>query len=311
MEGEATWPRTVHQFDRATALALQAAEATGRPLLLRGDPGNGKSQTARAAAAAAGRPFLWAVIDGRTQAHDLMWRFDAVARLSDAQVRKEGEALVPEGAYLAPGPLWWAYNWTMAQQRVDDAAKLRRREPQAPVTTPAKWNPAKGRAVLLIDEIDKADPDLPNALLEVLANLGFREPHGGAEVHCTEASRPLIVITTNEERELPHAFLRRCVVHHLNLPVERVDLVKYLVGLAERHAVLRTGPACTVLEEAAGYLADERERLAGSGLYRPGTSEYLDLVRAVVAQSSARRSQAELLQEILPYMLKKNAQHST
>ena len=107
---DGTWPKSVHVFDEDTVAALHAAEVTGRPLLLRGDPGTGKSETARAAAAAAGRPFVSVVIDGRTEPTDLKWRFDAVARLADAQVAKKNKALPDERAYLLPGPLWWAYN---------------------------------------------------------------------------------------------------------------------------------------------------------------------------------------------------------
>lgn len=305
-----TWPRSVHQFEPETIAALKAAEITGRPLLLRGDPGNGKSQTARAAAVAGNRPFLSVVIDGRTEPHDLLWRFDAVARLADAQVRKEGEALHEEAAYLVPGPLWWAYAWNSAAERLAALNCTRKRSLQPLGTAPEGWNADEGRAVLLIDEIDKADPDLPNALLEVLANLGFREPYGGEEIRCSEATRPLVILTTNEERELPHAFLRRCMVHSLHLPdavKERDALVARLQRLGEQHqARLRPGERCHVLKEAAGQVAEERARLAGSGRYLPGTSEYLDLVNAVSRLARTKKQQVEALAEIGGFALKKS-----
>lgn len=285
---DGTWPRSVHVFDADTVAALHAAEITGRPLLLRGDPGTGKSETARAAAAAVGRPFVSVVIDGRTEPTDLKWRFDAVARLADAQVAKTDCALREERAYLLPGPLWWAYSWQSAQTRLTEVNRDRKHELVAPGTLPEKWTPESGRVVLLIDEIDKADPDLPNALLEVLANLGFREPYGGTEISCSEATRPLVIITTNEERELPHAFLRRCLVHRLELPDDPDELINWLVQVGSRHQETLAWPGnCSddVMKEAAGYVADARKRLAdtGRGRYLPGTSEFLDMIKVLAA----------------------------
>lgn len=277
---DGTWPKSVHVFDENTVAALHAAEVTGRPLLLRGDPGTGKSETARAAAAAAERPFVSVVIDGRTEPTDLKWRFDAVARLADAQVKRVQD----ERAYLLPGPLWWAYSWKSANERLDEMNRDRNHKLAGLGAPPEQWKPESGRVVLLIDEIDKADPDLPNALLEVLANLGFREPYGGTEIACTEASRPLVIITTNEERELPHAFLRRCLVHRLELPDDREALVSWLVDVGSRHqAALKWPGKCSkkVMERAAAYVADARERLASTGRYLPGTSEFLDMIKVL------------------------------
>jgi MoxR-like ATPase len=286
--------------------ALQAAEVTGRPLLLRGDPGNGKSQTARAAAVAAGRPFVSVVIDGRTEANDLKWRFDAVARLADAQVRRDGVPLPQEAAYLSPGPLWWAYQWRGAQQRLDTIHAERPHQVTPPAALPVGWRADKDRVVLLIDEIDKADPDLPNALLEILANLGFREPYGGGEIRCSESTRPLVILTTNEERELPHAFLRRCMVHSLNLPNEREALVERLVALGRQHQKHLPGrKTCHVMQTVAEYVADARARLGSTGLYMPGTSEFLDLVGAVAAMARTKREQEALLDQIAPFSLDK------
>lgn len=295
---DGTWPQSVHVFDEDTVAALHAAEVTGRPLLLRGDPGTGKSETARAAAAAAKRPFVSVVIDGRTEPTDLKWRFDAVARLADAQVAKADQPLPGERAYLLPGPLWWAYNWKTARERLDEVNNDRNHKLAAAGTPPAKWSPETGRAVLLIDEIDKADPDLPNALLEVLANLGFREPYGGTEVACTEATRPLVIITTNEERELPHAFLRRCLVHRLELPDDRDALIGWLVDVGTRHQAALKWPAkCSkkLMQQAAAYVADARDSLAKTGRYLPGTSEFLDMIK-VLATTPADMHERRLAQ---------------
>ena len=298
---QGTWPRSLHRFDplQAAAAALRAAEACGRPLLIRGAPGVGKSQTARAAAAAAGRPFLSVVIDGRTEPHDLMWRFDAVRRLADAQVRQRYDPpLRSELAYLIPQALWWAFDWQGAHRQLaltlqqgDTADDLHLADLSAraawPCQTDADWLPAENRAVVLIDEIDKADPDLPNALLEVLANNGFQVPHGpgGARpVVCSDATRPLVVITTNEERDLPNAFLRRCLVLTLELPKDKDEFCTYLVDLGNRHQqefAAHWGGRCMVLKAAAERLWAARDAAPQHGEYQPGTAEYLDLVRVL------------------------------
>lgn len=295
---DGTWPESVHVFDGDTVAALHAAEITGRPLLLRGDPGTGKSETARAAAVAARRPFVSVVIDGRTEPSDLKWRFDAVARLADAQVLKTDRALREERAYVFPGPLWWAYAWQSAQSRLSEVNQDRKHSLDGPGAPPDGWSPESDRVVLLIDEIDKADPDLPNALLEVLANLGFREPYGGTQIACNEATRPLVLITTNEERELPHAFLRRCMVHRLELPAEREALIDWLVTVGTRHQEVLNWPGqCSreTMSQAAGYVADVRASLANTGRYLPGTSEFLDMIKVLAATPDAHR-QARLEQ---------------
>ena len=293
LEAQGSWPASVHRFDYETTVALRAAEASGRPLLIRGKPGVGKSQTARAAAAGTRRRFLSGVIDGRTEPHDLMWRFDAVRRLADAQQSRalspDGSSLTlpPESDYLRPEALWWAYHWTDAETQ---ARKARSPTPPQPARDTQAPPLRTDRAVLLIDEIDKADPDLPNALLEVLANQGFTVPGGDQPVTCTPASRPLILITTNEERELPAAFLRRCLVLTLELPEEPAKLISHLVTLGQRHQVfqiqrgLRSAQAtCSeaVMREAAGELAKRRIEADRQGLYLPGTAEFLDLVGAL------------------------------
>ena len=274
-------PASVHRFDKDAAVALRAAEACGRPLLIRGKPGVGKSQTARAAAVAAGRPFLSVVIDGRSEAQDLMWRFDAVRRLADAQALRRGAEAKPEDAYVRPEALWWAYDWAGALLWQASSGQAER----PPAVAPAGWAAGVGRAVLLIDEIDKADPDLPNAMLDVLANNGFQMPFGRGEVHCAPEARPLIVITTNDERELPAAFLRRCLVLTLELPEDEKRFCAYLQAMGGRHQALRqlTEPGfhCQVLAEAAQRLWAARNAPGGEADYQPGLAEYLDLVTAL------------------------------
>ena len=119
-----SWPAAVHVFDEASVHALMAAEAAERPLLIRGEPGTGKSQLARAAAEATQRLFLSAVVNARTECQDLQWQFDAVARLGEAQALAHFHAdeitgrLLPR-RFLTPGPLWWVFDWASAQAQYE------------------------------------------------------------------------------------------------------------------------------------------------------------------------------------------------
>ncbi len=328
------WPAAIHHFEPAHAAALRAAEAAGRPLLVRGLPGVGKSQLARAAAAAAQRRFVWAVIDGRTEAQDLQWRFDAVSRLADAQ-HKTG-AQLPAKNYISPGPLWAAFNWQGAvdwcaalpgstappdwmdaetwrdaEARADSPA-----DPAEPAEPAATATPADPKVVLLLDEIDKADADLPNALLEALSGNGFTPTVPGVPaVVCAPQNRPLIIITTNEERELPPAFLRRCFVIELTLPQDDLGLTNHLVLLAKNHqnylvhcTQRQPTQVCSekVLTQAAQALLAAREDARAHQAYLPATAEYLDLVRALATLFPGSDSdQLENLALLKTYALKK------
>jgi MoxR-like ATPase len=197
-------------------LAVRVALVTGRPLLVRGAPGWGKSSLAHAASNHLGWRYLEQVISSRTQARDLMSELDLVRRLSDAQ-RRGGEGdkggVDPDWRrYIRPGVLWDAFDPVSAQQQRDFFD--RREAPAAAV--PEAHNPA----VVLLDEMDKAEPDVPNNLLVALGSLQFAvdeiaEQKEGKRGQLTIKARPglepLIIVTTNDERDLPRAFLRRCV----------------------------------------------------------------------------------------------------
>jgi len=244
---------------------------------VRGEPGTGKSQLARAAAVATGRLFLSVVVNARTECQDLQWQFDAVARLGEAQVLSgahdtERLARLHPKRFLSPGPLWWALDWESALERWQDCHN----PPESIPEQPEGWTPEKG-SVVLIDEIDKADSDLPNSLLETLGNGDFAVPYLGQSVRrSSNIPAPLVVITTNEERELPAAFLRRCLVLPLNLPED-------LTGFLCRRGEVHFGGLCTeaVREKAAKMLIDDRRIAQDQGWPAPGQAEYLDLLRAV------------------------------
>src|SRR4051812_3592789 len=195
----------VYDDEGRIALAVNVALAAGRPLLVRGNPGTGKSSLARDVAERFGWRYYEKTITSRTTARDLLWSFDAVRRLNDANAGGAEDAR----AYLTPEALWWAFSPGTARTRGLDAAALAERGLQE-VSDPS---PRPGeRAVVLLDEIDKADPDLPNDLLIPLGALHFTLA-GLEDAPLIEAeTAPLVLITTNEERDLPRAFLRRCVV---------------------------------------------------------------------------------------------------
>lgn len=304
-------PEQVHVFDAASILAVNAALAAMRPLLVRGEPGCGKTQLARAVAVKTRRVFVSHVVDSHTEPHDLLWTFDAVARLADAQVQgalRAGSAPADSDElrrrldvanYIVPGALWWAFDWHGAVQQ---AERARRPAPEQP----AGASPANG-AVVLIDEIDKAESDVPNGLLEALGDGQFT-PEGRFEPVKAQGVPPLVVVTTNEERGLPDAFLRRCLVLRLTLPQGRDELLRFLVARGRAHFPKADE---SILVDAAGMLAEDREAARKNDQPAPGQAEYLDLVRAVLHLAPgdmARQKQA--LGHVRAFALRKHPEAS-
>jgi len=297
----------VHVFDKPSIEAVNAALAAHRPLLVRGEPGTGKSQLACAAAKALGWPCLGHVVHSRTTAQDLLWSFDAVARLAEAQLagalrlsESEVKKRLEVRSFVTPGPLWWALNWQSAKDQAD-LIKV-----EAP-SSPKDWQSGDG-AVMLIDEIDKADSDLQNGLLEVLGQGSFH-PHGFGNNVCLAGETPLVVINTTDERALPAAFLRRCLVLHIELPKDKTDLQKLLVARGQAHFRERK-VTLKVLEEAAKQLIQDREDLKRRNLPAPGQAEYLDLVRALTNKESDESKQLAWLETIKSYVLQKHPKDS-
>jgi MoxR-like ATPase len=228
-------------------LAINVALAAGRPLLVAGPPGCGKSSLALNVAQvldAADGSERWSyeseVITPRTQARDLLWRYDAVKRLRDAQAKTIDDSGT---TYVEKGVLWRAF------------------QPRG-----------GGRVVVLLDEIDKADPDVPNSLLEALGALTFTVVETGEVVAATETEPPFVMLTTNDERELSKPFLRRCVVLRLPRPN-----VARLQRIAEAHGLDDDAELALRTAERIDALATEAD---DAGHPAPGAAEYIDALRA-------------------------------
>ncbi len=298
-----SWRQAIHVWDAKELDALALAQASGRPLLVRGEPGTGKSQLARAAAALLRWAFRYEVITARHEAQDLLWRYDAVERLASAQAG----ASVPMQNYVTPGPLWWALNPKGATQQAR-LAQTALSTTGAPAVE--EELPAVQGTVVLIDEIDKADSDLPNSLLEVLGNGSFTLPWGAALLPAGQAASPtLIIITSNEERELPAAFVRRCICLHLVPPSDKdkeKDKQCFLDWLILRAKAHFPSMADAVLAAAATQVYQDREESPPSLGTRPGLAEYLDLLRALhnIAPDNPAK-QHQWLARLAPYALMK------
>jgi MoxR-like ATPase len=229
---------SVYVYTDEIVLMINVALATGRPLLISGSAGSGKSSLARNVARLRKWHYFEEVITPRTQARDLLWRFDAVRRLRDAQAKELG----PIEQYLRRGVLWEAFV-------ADDK-----------------------RSVVLLDEIDKADPDVPNSLLVALGSLEFTVEETNEPVVASASEPPLVVITTNNERELPKPFMRRCVLLALQPPD-----VPRLLEIADAHGLGQDEKLARSLAERVVELA---AKASAAGLPEPSAAEYLDALRA-------------------------------
>lgn len=289
-----SWGAAQHLWDAKELDALALSYASGRPLLIRGEPGTGKSQVARAASALLGWDFLYEVITARHEAQDLLWRYDAVERLALAQ---DGKSTQMQD-FVSPGVLWQALNPVSAFAQKQQV----RKRLNASTEPKPKLKPG---TVVLLDEIDKADSDLPNSLLEVLANGGFTLPWD-ASLHLAgkRAAPTLIIMTSNEERELPAAFVRRCICLHLVPPADdkKAEFITWLIERAQVHfSEMDEG----ILQEAALQVHHDRIACTAGLGARAGLAEYLDLLRALRAISIDAATQSKWLKRLSPYALLK------
>jgi MoxR-like ATPase len=220
-------------------VAVNAAIALERPLLIKGEPGTGKTVLAQEVARALGRPLIEWHIKSTTKAQQGLYEYDAVARLRDSQL---GDDRVHDIAnYIKRGKLWDAFT-------------------------------AEVPPILLIDEIDKADIEFPNDLLLELDRMEFHVYETGETVRA--AARPTVMITSNNEKELPDAFLRRCFFHYIRFPDAET-----MADIVEVH---HPGLKKSLLREALRAFYDIREV---PGLKKkPSTSELLDWIKLLVVE---------------------------
>ena len=245
---------SIYVYTDQIVLAVNVALATGRPLLIRGPSGCGKSTLARNVAQTLGRRYYEQVVSSRTQARDLLWQVDLLRRLQDAQAQRLASDFAP---YVLPAALWWAFDRDSARAQLERSHAANTLEPGEFI--------AGDRAVVLLDEIDKADPDVPNNLLVPLGSLNFLVEETGEHVRAVDP--PLVLLTTNDERDLPPAFVRRCVELKLAPPKP-----EQLLAIGKGHFAAAPG---ALLEELASVFAANSD-----SVNPPSTAEYLDTVQA-------------------------------
>ncbi|WP_113906087.1 AAA family ATPase [Aliidiomarina celeris] len=236
-------------------LAVNAAITLEKPLLLKGEPGTGKTRLAEALAEALDTDLIRWHIKSTTKAQQGLYEYDAVSRLRDSQL---GSNKVHDIAnYIRPGKLWQAFH-------------------------------AEKRPILLIDEIDKADIEFPNDLLHELDQMEFHVYETGE--HIKAKQRPIVLITSNNEKALPDAFLRRCFFHYIRFPNEetlRAIVQVYFPDIQQR-----------LLAEALEVFFATREL---PGLKKkPSTSELLDWLRLLLAEEVSVESMQSSKSGLMP-----------
>ena len=220
-------------------VAVNAAVTLERPLLVKGEPGTGKTELARQVSSALGLPMIEWHVKSTTKAQQGLYEYDAVSRLRDSQL---GDERVHDVAnYIKRGKLWQAFA-------------------------------ADEKVVLLIDEVDKADIEFPNDLLQELDRMEFHVYETGETVAAKH--RPIVIITSNNEKELPDAFLRRCFFHYIRFP--EVETLRKIVEV--HHPGIKESLLATALTQ----FYEIRET---AGLKKkPSTSEVLDWLKLLLAE---------------------------
>ncbi|TCL09713.1 MoxR-like ATPase [Shimia isoporae] len=220
-------------------VAVNAAVALERPLLVKGEPGTGKTELALQVAQSLGLRMIEWNIKSTTKAQQGLYEYDAVSRLRDSQL---GDERVHDiGNYIKRGKLWEAFD-------------------------------SDERVVLLIDEIDKADVEFPNDLLQELDKMAFHVYETGETVSAKH--RPIIIITSNNEKELPDAFLRRCFFHYIRFP--EIDTLKQIVEV--HHPGIKESLLTTALTQF--YEIRDTPGLKK----KPSTSEVIDWLKLLLAE---------------------------
>ena len=235
--------------------AVNAAITLERPLLVKGEPGTGKTELARQVAGALDLPLLEWSVKSTTRAQQGLYEYDAVSRLRDSQLGDERVKDVKN--YIKKGKLWDAFD-------------------------------ADGKVVLLIDEIDKADIEFPNDLLQELDQMEFYVYETGETIKAKQ--RPIVIITSNNEKELPDAFLRRCFFHYIRFP--DAETMQQIVN------VHFPDIKKSLVREALTQFYELRET---TGLKKkPSTSEVLDWLKLLMSEDLSAADLKADASEALP-----------
>ncbi|MDE2791156.1 MAG: MoxR family ATPase [Paracoccaceae bacterium] len=244
-------------------VAVNAAIALERPLLVKGEPGTGKTELARQVSASLGLTIVEWHVKSTTRAQQGLYEYDAVSRLRDSQLGDERVGDIRN--YIRKGHLWHVFE-------------------------------AREKTVLLIDEIDKADIEFPNDLLQELDRMEFHVYETGDVVRAR--NRPIVIISSNNEKELPDAFLRRCFFHYIRFPSTAV-----MKRIVDAHF---PGIKTSLVDEALRQFFEIRET---PGLKKkPSTSEMLDWLKLLLADDlgavDLRRDGADALPKLYGALLK-------
>ncbi len=245
------------------SIAVNAAILLERPLLVKGEPGTGKTELARQVAQSLGLAMVEWNVKSTTKAQQGLYEYDAVSRLRDSQLGDERVRDVSN--YIKPGKLWQAFA-------------------------------SDERVVLLIDEIDKADIEFPNDLLQELDRMEFHVYETGQTIAARH--RPIVIITSNNEKELPDAFLRRCFFHYIRFP--DAETLRQIIDVHHPHL------KSDLLNTALTQFFEIRET---PGLKKkPSTSEVLDWLKLLLAEDLSpedlRRDGANALPKLHGALLK-------
>ncbi|MEE9429146.1 MAG: MoxR family ATPase [Paracoccaceae bacterium] len=238
-------------------VAVNAAVTLERPLLVKGEPGTGKTELARQVAVALGLNMIEWHVKSTTKAQQGLYEYDAVSRLRDSQL---GDKRVHDVSnYIRKGKLWQAFD-------------------------------ADEKVVLLIDEVDKADIEFPNDLLQELDQMQFFVYETGQTIKAK--NRPIVIITSNNEKELPDAFLRRCFFHYIQFP-DQATLRKII---AVHHPDIKEALLTTALTQ----FYEIRDQ---AGLKKkPSTSEVLDWLKLLLAEDLSSQDLARDSGSLLPVL---------